>query len=443
MEANCAALLTTLEPAPEGFTLVQLTKRHLLSGPVLVLVPQLSVIAQQVPDYLARMQGIIVTLGATMQMQELAPALWHVSLAREQVDVAAALAPGWLTAIARADLASQKLFTMDTKAERIERQLRLTRNDYNDLTNRLLAQVQDLTRAKQALGELNQNLESRVNARTADLAQANSSLSKTLDELRTTQKELVRTAQLAGLGTMVAGIAHELNTPIGTALTSSTALAESARAIQAQYADGLLGRKALDQFLQDTQDMGDLLERNLLRAAERIGQFKRVAVDGAGEERRIFMLEDVITDTLAFLAAKIQESPYRLTLKLDHGIELDSYPGAIGQVLNHFVNNALVHAFCGRDTGTMLLRTAKVGADALEITFSDDGNGVGAEQISHLFEPFFTTKFGQGGSGLGLYIAYTQVRDLLGGRIEVSSELGQGTRFVVTIPLVAPALRGE
>ena len=416
-----------------------LTKRHLLSGPVLVLVADLAVIVHVLPDYQARMQGIIMTQDEPMQMQELTPVLWHVRLALDQVAVAAAWATGWLAVVARADQATQELAAMDAKAERIERQLRLTRADYNDLTNRLLAQVQDLTVAKQALGELNLSLESRVIARTADLAQANASLSKTLDELRTTQKELVRTAQLAGLGSMVAGIAHELNTPIGNALTGATAVAESARSIQSRYAQGQLGRKALDEFLQGTQDISELLERNLTRAAERIAQFKRVAVDVGNEERHRFKLMDVITGTMAFLAPKIEGTRYRLTLELDQSIELDSYPGAISQVLNNFVSNALMHAFNGRDIGTMVLRTALCAGDALEITFSDDGNGVCADQLSHLFEPFFTTRFGQGGSGLGLYIVYTQVRDVLGGRVEVNSVPGQGTCFTVTIPLVAPA----
>lgn len=434
-------LLTSIAPAPPGFTLVQLSKRHLLSGPVLVLVPELHSIAQLLPDYQTRMHGIIMTLGKPMQLLELSPALWHAQLDQAHLEVAAMLAPGWLKSITVADLATQELISADAKAERIGRQLQLTRNDYNDLTNRLLEQVQDLTLAKNALSELNQNLESRVSARTADLAQANTSLSKTLDELKTTQMELVRTAQLAGLGSMVAGIAHELNTPIGTALTVATALAASARSIQTQYAEGQLGRKALDQFLLGAQDMSELLERNLLRAGERIAQFKRVAVDIGNEERHHFKLMDAITGTMAFLAPKIEGTRYRLTLELDQSIELDSYPGAISQVLSNFVSNALMHAFAEREIGTMVLRTALRGGDTLEISFSDDGNGIDAEQMAHLFEPFFTSKLGQGGSGLGLYIVYTQVRDLLGGRIEVSSTPGQGSCFTVTMPLVAPAPR--
>jgi len=434
-------MLTTLAPAPDGFTRVHLSKRHLLSGPVVVLVPDLATLGAVVPDYAARMQGIALTLGPGMQLAQISPVLWHVQLDITQVAVAAALAPGWLAAIAIADLATQKLFAVDTKAERTERQLQLTRHDYNDLTKRLLAQVHDLTAAKNALGELNQHLESRVKERTADLAQANTSLSKTLDDLRTTQIELVRTAQLAGLGSLVAGIAHELNTPIGTALTAATALAHEAHTIQTQFASGQLGRKALDQFLQNSTDISDLLERNLTRAAERIGHFKQVAVDGGSEERHRFQLADVVSGTLSFLAPKLQGTPYHLTMELDHRIEMDSYPGAISQVLSDFVGNALLHAFAGRDTGAMRLRTALRDEATLELTFSDDGKGIAADQLPHIFEPFYTTKFGQGGSGLGLYIVYTQVRDLLGGRVEVSSLEGQGTHFCVTVPLVAPRQR--
>lgn len=438
MEANPLRQLTTLEPVPAGFTGVQLTKRHLMSGPVVVLVPDLAALAHVFPDYAGRMQGIVMTLGHGMGLEKVSPVLWHVHLELAQVPVAAALACGWLASIDIADAATQQLFSMDTKAERIERQLQLTRHDYNDLTNRLLAQVRDLTAAKNELCELNQHLESRVQERTTDLALANTHLSKTLDELRTTQKELVRTAQLAGLGSLVAGVAHELNTPIGTALTAATALAHEARTLKAQHAGGQLGRRALEQFLQNAEDITDLLERNLTRAAERIGHFKQVAVEGASEDRHRFKLSDVVSGTLSYLAPKIQGTPYRLTMELDHRIEMDSYPGAISQVLTDFVNNALMHAFVGRDAGAIGLRTALRDEDTLELSFSDNGKGIAADQLPHIFEPFFTTKFGQGGSGLGLYIVYTQVRDLLGGRVEVSSLEGQGTCFCVTVPLIAP-----
>lgn len=438
METSAPRMLTTLEPAPDGFTRVHLSKQHLLSGSMVVLVPDLAAIQHVVADYAGRMQGIILTLGQGMHMEKISPVLWHVRLELGQVAVAATLAPGWLEAIATADLAAQKLFSLDTKAERMERQLQLTRRDYNELTNRLLEQVRDLTAAKDALGELNQHLESRVKERTADLAQANTHLSKTLEELRTTQKELVRAAQLAGLGSLVAGIAHELNTPIGTALTAATALAHEAHTIKTQHASAQLGRRALSQFLQNSEDITDLLERNLKRAAERIGHFKQVAVDRVSGDRQCFKLTDVISGTMSILAPKLQGTPYRLTMELDHRIEMDSYPGAISQVLSNFVGNALMHAFTGRDAGAMCLRTAAHGDGTLELSFSDDGNGIAADQLPHIFEPFFTTKFGQGGSGLGLYIVYTQVRDLLGGRVEVSSQEGHGTRFSVTVPLIAP-----
>lgn len=438
METNTPRMLTSLAPAPDGFTQVHLTKRHLLSGPMVVLVPELAALHQVVADYAERMQGIIMTLGQGMQLEKISPLLWHVRLEPAQVAVAATLAPGWLATITMADLAAQKQFSVDTKAERMERQLHLTRRDYNELTNRLLEQVRDLTAAKNALGELNQHLESRVKERTADLAQANTHLSKTLEELRTTQKELVRSAQLAGLGSLVAGIAHELNTPIGTALTAATALAHEAHTIKTLHAGEQLGRRALSQFLKNSEDITDLLERNLKRAAERIGHFKQVAVDRVREDRQCFKLTDVISGTMSILAPKLQGTPYRLTMELDHRIEMDSYPGAISQVLGNFIGNALMHAFTGRETGAMCLRTALQGEGTLELSFSDDGNGIAADQLPHIFEPFFTTKFGQGGSGLGLYIVYTQVRDLLGGRVEVSSQEGHGTRFSVTVPLIAP-----
>lgn len=438
MDRNNSQLLTTLAPTPPGFTLIDLNKRHLLSGPVALLVPDLAAVHLVLEDYATRMQGLIMTTGPCMALDQVSPLLWHVRLETSQLAMASTLAPGWLASILIADDAKQQLRATATKLERVERQMLLTRQDYNNLTTRLLAQVQDLTAAKNELSELNRHLELRVIERTGDLAQANSHLTSTLEALKSTQKELIRTAQLAGLGSLVAGIAHELNTPIGTALTAATALAHEARSIKSLHAAGQLGRRAFDQHLQNSDDVTELLERNLTRAAKSISQFKEIVAGDVDEARHRFNLGDVVAGALSYLMPQILGKPYRLIQEVDPTIEMNSYSGAIYQVLTNFVSNALLHGFDGRDTGTMTLRAAALDDRSVQITFSDDGKGIAPDQLANIFEPFFTTRFGQGGSGLGLYIVYSQVRDRLGGQVEVSSVPGRGSCFTVTLPLSAP-----
>ncbi|MFM9434170.1 signal transduction histidine kinase [Janthinobacterium sp. CG_23.3] len=442
MALSTVALLTTLELVPAGFTRLAPSKRDLLSRPVVLLVDDLAAVRALLPDYAQRLQGVVMTVGAPAQLEQLSASLWHITVEPASVDFVGVLAPGWLAAIAGADDARQKLFAAESRSERTARQLQVTRRDYNDLTTRLLAQVRDLTATENELSKLNQYLESRVLERTTDLAQANSNLSRALDDLKVTQKELVRTAQLAGLGSLVAGIAHELNTPIGNALTVATSLAHEARQLKTRHAGGQLRRSMLDQYLLDAEHIGEILERNLLRAADIIGHFKQIAIDGVSEQRRRFNLSELVADTMSVLAPQLRNSPYRLALEVAPSIDMESYPRAISQVLTNFINNALMHGFEGRAEGLMTLRAAGDDVDGVTLSFSDDGNGIDPDKVGHIFEPFFTTKFGRGGSGLGLYISYNQVHQLLGGKVDVSTAPGRGTCFTLTLPRVAPARNG-
>ena len=317
------------------------------------------------------------------------------------------------------------------------RELDMTRLDYNELTSRLRQQVCDLLDAKMELTALNETLESKVAQRTAELEAANASLVKALDDLQRTQAELVRTAQLAGLGTLVAGVAHELNTPIGNGLTIVTTLAHETRVMKSGYEEGRLKRSMLDTYIRNVEDIYEVLERNLVRAGDIVSHFKQLSVDQASDVRRRFVLSDVVRDTMTAISPRIRKTPYRVVLELESGIEMDSYPGTISQILANFITNALAHAFDGRTGGSMTIRSATMEEDMVELSFIDDGNGIPEEVLQHVFEPFFTTRFGQGGSGLGLYVVYNQVHKLLGGRIDVASEPGCGTTFRLLLPIIA------
>lgn len=253
-----------------------------------------------------------------------------------------------------------------------------------------------------------------------------------------TNEVLARNERLASLGSLVAGIAHEINTPIGNALMVASALGHRIDEFAASLAEGSLRRSVLQSFVAGLRESDDLLQRNLLRAANLIQNFKQVAVDQASDRRRVFDLATVLEEVRMTLLPRLKHSPHRLEMDVEVGVRLDSYPGAIGQIVTNLVENALLHAFADRaDGGTIEIRAHSTGDGRAEIVFSDNGCGIPDELRARVFDPFFTTRLGQGGSGLGLSIVLNLVRDLLGGDIRLDDGVA-GCRFVITLPLEAP-----
>ena len=178
--------------------------------------------------------------------------------------------------------------------------------------------------------------------------------------------------------------------------------------------------------------------RALARASELIGSFKRVAVDQSSDQRRQFDLHTMLHEVCLTLEPMYKNTPFELAMDVPQGITLDSYPGALGQLITNFVSNALQHGFEGRTTGQMKLWAQASGTDQVALHFTDDGHGMSEDTRNRVFDPFFTTKLGQGGSGLGMNIVYNIVRDIMGGRIDIASGIGAGTHITVVLPRVAP-----
>jgi PAS domain S-box-containing protein len=287
--------------------------------------------------------------------------------------------------------------------------------------------------------ELNQQLEARVLERTARVEKANAELEGALESLKQAQHELVRTEKLAALGSLVAGVAHELNTPIGNSVTVASTLHDMTADFSRMLEAGKLRRSVLDGYVDNARTAADLLLSSLSQANELVSSFKQVAVDQASSQRRRFDLKLVIEEVTATLTPIIKKTPFRLHLELAGKVAMDSYPGPVGQVVTNLVMNSLTHAFEGRETGNMTLAARKRGQRQVEIVYADDGVGITGSDMQRIFDPFFTTKLGRGGSGLGLHIVYNLVTRVLGGRIKASSEVGGGTRFEITLPLKAPA----
>jgi len=279
--------------------------------------------------------------------------------------------------------------------------------------------------------DLSRNLEQRVAKRTQHLEEA-------LDQLRRTQDELVEAKKLSSLGSLVAGVSHELNTPIGNAMIAASALHDRLQALSKAAAGRSMSRSAMNEFIQVGLELGELVLHSTKRASELIASFKQVAIDGTSEARRSFDLGVALTDLVRAFGPMLKTQAWRIELDLPAGLLCDSYPGPLEQVLTNLIQNAERHAFAGRASGLLRI-TAEAQGERVCISVSDDGAGMSAETAARVFEPFFTTQFGKGGSGLGLSICRNIVTGLLGGSLTVSSQLGQGSRFVIEMPRKAPA----
>ena len=260
---------------------------------------------------------------------------------------------------------------------------------------------------------------------------------KALDDLREAQQNLIAAEKLAALGGLVAGVAHEVNNPIGISLTVASSFARRCEDFAKEVDLGPLRRSRLDDFLETGRDAANQLVANLQRAGELVQSFKQVAVDRSHADRRQFDLRESTDHIVASLRPVLKKAQIALTIDMPPGIMMDSYPGAYGQVLTNLFLNSVIHAFPEGRTGTITVEARQV-RDDVDIFVSDDGIGMSEETQRRALDPFFTTRRNEGGTGLGLHIIFNLVTQQLGGRLTFESRLGWGTRFRITIPRIAP-----
>ncbi|MCW8876346.1 MAG: YfiR/HmsC family protein [Kangiellaceae bacterium] len=266
-----------------------------------------------------------------------------------------------------------------------------------------------------------------------ELEEKNRQLSKINHELTETQGQLVEAEKMAALGGLVAGVAHEINTPIGVGVTSATHLLDSVEAFKSQYESGELKRSQLESLLEDLSESGEILNRNLLRASELIRSFKQVSTDQTIEEKREFNLAEYIGEICQNLHHKLKQKHHQVEVSVDESIMLNSYPGALAQVFTNLIVNSIIHGFGENENGQILIHSEKVENERLKITYNDYGKGIPTEEREKIFDPFFTTNRAQGGTGLGLHICYNLVTQKLGGKIKcLDSEVGAS--FEINLP---------
>jgi signal transduction histidine kinase len=258
-------------------------------------------------------------------------------------------------------------------------------------------------------------------------------------QLQEAQTQLVAQEKLAALGALMAGVAHELNTPIGNSLLIASTMQEKTSEIEALMNGPGLRRSELASFVGDAQKAATLVLRGLTNAADLVNSFKQVAVDRTTAQRRFFNLQQVCHEIIATTMNRIRASSHSIDMDVPDVIGMDSYPGPFGQVITNLISNALLHAFAPGARGKMRLSAALSADGRVQVRFADDGVGIPSEHLGRIFDPFFTTKLGQGGSGLGLSISYNIVSSLLGGQITVVSGNQEETCFTLDLPLTAPA----
>lgn len=259
-----------------------------------------------------------------------------------------------------------------------------------------------------------------------------------LEERKQAERQLIQSEKMAALGSLVAGVAHEINTPLGVAITASSFLADQATHLNQRLEQGALTKTELTKILDEIAQAGTSLQANLARAADLVASFKQVSADQTSEQRRTFALKEYLRETLVSLHFQWKKREIEVELEGPEGPTLDSYPGALVQIISNLVSNSLLHGFPGDRKGKILLGFEDRGESVL-LWYTDDGVGIPYEHQKHVFDPFFTTKRGHGGTGLGLHIVFNVVTNILGGTIRFTSIPGQGTRFELMLPKSAPS----
>ncbi len=304
----------------------------------------------------------------------------------------------------------------------------------NILLTRTELKFNKLKTKEQETLTINQTLKDKVDLRSDALKESNQELLTTLEKLHQFQGQLVESEKMASLGDMVAGVAHEVNTPIGLGVTASTLLLDRINELKDAFEDKTLKSSQLKKFLSEGQENVGIIYRNLNRAADLISSFKKVAVDQSSEEDRKFNVKQLVDEVLLTLAPQLKNQPIVINVHCPAELLITSKPGPINQILINLILNSMIHAFDGISNGIITISIMSLSGQ-LSITYSDNGNGVDASIKNKIFDPFITTKRGSGGSGLGLHLVYNLVTQALGGHIQLDSEINKGLTFEINFPV--------
>ena len=303
---------------------------------------------------------------------------------------------------------------------------------FNALSERMNEELQQKTLAQQQLKTINLELENRVADRTRNLQQTVNELNQTLAELHATQGKLIEAEKLSSLGGMVAGIAHEINTPLGLCITIHSYIQDHYLEMKKRFDAGEMRKQDFVDFISMMDESLSILDKNLQRSAHLIKSFKQVSEDQTGEHIRKFSLHDYLQEILETLSPKFKQNKHRVDIDCPDQLWMETYAGSVSQVLTNLIMNSLLHGFEFKNDGVIRIQAGEERGNII-IRYSDDGIGLSAEARQKIFEPFYTTKRGQGGTGLGMHLVYNIVHQRLRGDIQIEDST-QGAAFRLTIP---------
>ncbi len=267
----------------------------------------------------------------------------------------------------------------------------------------------------------------------SDLEEANKELNISLDTIERAKDRLVQSEKMAALGGLVAGVAHEINTPVGVGVTAASFLDAKTSEFKKVFSSGELKKSELESYLEVVEEVSNSILINMERAAELISSFKQVAVDQSSENRRIFNLKQYMSEVLLSLKPRYKKTGHSIEVDCDENIELNSFPGVFSQILNNMIINSLIHGFKDMENGTIKINITRQ-KDSIVFIYSDDGRGMDEDQKEKTFDPFYTTMRGNGGTGLGMSIVFNLITQTLKGSIDIESSPGKGVSFIMKFP---------
>ncbi len=306
---------------------------------------------------------------------------------------------------------------------------------FNNMLQRTQEHMERQTEAESEQVKLNLSLEEKVQQRTMALKEANNELIQTLEKLHQFQRQMVQNEKMASLGDMVAGVAHEVNTPIGLGVTASTMMLDRLSDMRKAFEDKTLKASSLSKFIAEGEENLNIIYRNLNRAAELISSFKQVAVDQSSENNRVFCFAKLMDEILMSMRPKLKKVKHLINVNCADSLVVESKVGPINQIMINLIMNSIIHGFEDVDNGQIDITIESVDDNKLSIEFKDNGKGIPEHLRKRIFDPFVTTKRGQGGSGLGMHLVYNLVTQALNGSISIVSEEGQGVEFRIIFPV--------
>lgn len=336
---------------------------------------------------------------------------------------------------------SDKSFNLFDAEERVLAEAETLRERLSGSDPELRAGVEALAdayrrsvREQRRLVKGSDRLQHQLASLNQELARRRAEAEEALAKLRQAQETLVQAEKLASLGALVGGVAHEINTPVGIALSCASHLADATTHMRKLFEADDIGVEDFERYMETAADTTQLILGNCERAAALIRSFKQVAVDRTSAERRRFELASYIGETLASLKPRIRQAGHRVDIDCPPGLMVEGYPGALSQVLTNFVMNSIVHGYDEGQSGRLTIVVDQPSPELVRLVYADDGRGIAEEHRTRIFDPFFTTRRGAGGTGLGLHIVYNLVTGPLEGQLSVDSEAGRGTRFTIIFP---------